>query len=196
LWAWVPLSLALCCGDAHSGADEPSREPWKVEEARVRFNYFDQEGFGYQSQAGPGPAGSERLHVYEPMFYLRVRQNNKVEHTATVAIDVITSASTDAIDVTTSASRFNPYSHRPGGINPPDSQWNFRGSFGGSVEVSQILNPSTWVKAGYGITWQKGELFTPWNSVPFLCTADVTACSGRVREKFPPCLLAELKTPW
>ena len=39
------------------------------------------------------------------MFYLRVRQNSKVEHTVTLPIDVITSASTDAIDATTSASR-------------------------------------------------------------------------------------------
>ena len=41
------------------------------------------------------------------MFYLRVRQNSKVEHTVTLPIDVITSASTDAIDATTSASRHN-----------------------------------------------------------------------------------------
>lgn len=248
LWAIVPLCLALFCGDAHSGADEPSREPWKILEARVRFNYFNQEGFGYQSQAGPGPAGSEKLTVYEPMFYLRVRQNPKVEHTMMIPIDAITSASTDSIDATTSASLhneagtlqfntridtteddtvnvlygghgeewfasifggvgytrdlaqdnatvtvridgsfdfLNPYGHRPGGVVPPGNEWDFRGAFGGNVEVSQILNPTTWVKAGYGITWQKGQLFTPWNSVPFLCTPDVTECLGRVREKFP-----------
>lgn len=107
MWATVPLCLALFCGDAHSGADEPSREPWKIQEARVRFNYFNQEGSGYQSQAGPGPAGSEALAVYEPMFYLRVQQNPKVEHTVMIPIDVVTSASTDAIDATTSASLHN-----------------------------------------------------------------------------------------
>jgi hypothetical protein len=248
LWALVPLSLALFCGDAHSGAEEPARERWKIEEARVRFNYFDQTGFGYQSQAGPGVAGSVRLQVYEPMFYLKVRQNPKVEHTMTIPIDIITSASTDAIDATTSASRYNeagtiqintridttdddtvnvvygghgeewyasifggvgytrdlaqdnatitaridgsfdwftPYGPRPGGVFPEGNAWDFRGSFGGSVEVSQILNATTWVKAGYGVAWQKGELLTPWNSVPFLCTPDVTVCVGRIQEKFP-----------
>jgi hypothetical protein len=248
LWALVPLSLALFCGDAHSGAEEPARERWKIEEARVRFNYFDQTGFGYQSQAGPGVAGFERLQVYEPMFYLKVRQNPKVEHTMTIPIDIITSASTDAIDATTSASRYNeagtiqintridttdddtvnvvygghgeewyasifggvgytrdlaqdnatitaridgsfdwftPYGPRPGGVFPEGNAWDFRGSFGGSVEVSQILNATTWVKAGYGVAWQKGELLTPWNSVPFLCTPDVTVCVGHIQEKFP-----------
>jgi hypothetical protein len=257
LWALVPLSLALFCGDAHSGAEEPQepetpeeqpRERWRVKEARIRFNYFNQEGFGYQSQAGPGPAGSERLWVYEPMFYLKVQQNQKVEHTVTVPIDVITSASTDAIDATTSASRyneagtiqintkvdttdddtvdvvygghgeewyasifggvgytrdlaqdnatvsaridgnfdwFNPYSPRPGGVVPEGNEWDFRGGISGNVEVSQILNPTTWVKAGYGVAWQKGELLTPWNSVPFLCDPSVTVCLGRVQERFP-----------
>ena len=256
VWVLAPFCLAVFCGDAHSGAEEPAqeaaqepaREPWKIQEARVRFNYFNQKGFGYQSQAGPGPKGSERLYVYEPMFYLRVRQNPKVEHTVTIPIDVITSASTDAIDATTSASRYNeagtiqintrvdttdddtvnvvygghgeewyasvfggvgytrdlaqdnatitvrvdgsfdwftPYGHRPGGVVPEGNEWDFRGAFGGSAEVSQILNPTTWVKAGYGITWQKGELFTPWNSVPFLCDPTVSVCIGRIREKFP-----------
>jgi hypothetical protein len=239
LWALLPLCLALFCGDAHSGAEEPAREPWKVEEARIRFNYFSQEGFGYQSQAGPGPAGSEELRVYEPMFYLKVQQNPKVEHTVTIPIDVITSASTDAIDATTSASYhneagtiqintridtteddkvsvvygghgeewyasifggigytrdlaqdnatvtvridgsfdwFTPYGPRPGGVIPEGNEWDFRGSFGGNAEVSQILNPTTWVKAGYGIAWQKGELLTPWNSVPS-CATPLSRCA-------------------
>lgn len=228
--------------------EKQTREPWRVKEARIRFNYFNQEGFGYQSQAGPGPAGSERLWVYEPMFYVRVQQNQKVEHTVTIPIDVITSASTDSIDAMTSASRyneagtiqintkidttdddtvnvtygghgeewyasifggvgytrdlaqdnatitaridanldwFNPYSPRPGGVVPEGNEWDIRAGVSGNVELSQILNPTTWVKAGYGIAWQKGELLTPWNSVPFLCDPDVTMCTGRIQEKFP-----------
>ena len=247
-WALVPLSLALFCGDAHGGAEDAPEEGWRVEEAHVRFNYFDQRGFGYQSQAGPGPAGSERLRVYEPMFYVRARQNSKVTHTVILPIDVITSASTDAIDATTSASRhneagtlqidtrvkatdddtisfvygghveewfrsvfggfgytrdlaqdnatisaridgsfdwFKPYGPWPGGVFPPGNRFDFRGGLSGNVEVSQILSPTTWVKAGYGITWRKGDLLTPWNSVPFLCDPDVTVCLGRVQEKFP-----------
>ncbi|RLB40356.1 MAG: hypothetical protein DRH30_08580, partial [Deltaproteobacteria bacterium] len=103
----MPLSLALFCGNAHSDAEDSSKDGVRVEEAHVRFTYFDQKGFGYQSQAGPGPAGSERLRVYSPMFYVRLRQNDKVEHTITVPIDIITSASTDAIDVVTKASLHN-----------------------------------------------------------------------------------------
>ena len=244
----MPLSLALFCGDAQIRAEDSPEEGWKVEEAHGRFNYFDQKGFGYQSQAGPGPAGSERLRVYEPMFYVRVRQNSKVEHAVALPIDVITSASTDAIDATTSASRhneamtlhidtrvkttnddalkftygghveewfssifggvgytrdlaqdnatitaridgsfdwFKPYGPQPGGVFPPGNHFDVRGGLSGSVEVSQILNPTTWVKAGYGIAWQKGDLLTPWNSVPFLCDPELTVCLGRIQEMFP-----------
>ena len=244
----MPLSLALFCGNAHSDAEDSSKDGVRVEEAHVRFTYFDQKGFGYQSQAGPGPAGSERLRVYSPMFYVRFRQNDKVEHTITVPIDIITSASTDAIDVVTKASLhneavtamidtrvkttdddtlkftygghveewfrsifggvgytrdlaqdnatisvridgsfdwFKPYGPWPRRLVPLTSKFDFRGALSGSVEVSQILSPTTLVKAGYGVAWQKGALLTPWNSVPFLCNPDVTECFARVQEKFP-----------
>ncbi|MEM7433658.1 MAG: DUF3570 domain-containing protein [Myxococcota bacterium] len=228
--------------------DASAREGWRVEESRVRFVYYDQRGFGYQSQAGPGPRGSERLYVYEPMLYLRVRQNRRVQHTVTLPVDVITSASTDAIDVMTSASRtneagtlqfdseiqtsadnrikvtygghgeewfgsvfagmgytrelaqdnatimvrvdgnfdwFKAYGPWPGAEFPEADNYDYRGSFGGSAEVSQILNPTTYVKAGYGATWQRGDLATPWNSVPVFCDDELTVCLARVREVFP-----------
>ncbi len=242
------MCLALFCGNARSDADDSPKDGVRIEEARVRFNYVDQKGFGYQSQAGPGPAGSERLRVYQPMFYVRFRQNPKVEHTITVPIDVITSASTDSIDAISSASRnneaaslnvntrvkitdddtlkftygghgeewyasvfggfgytrdlaqdnatisaridgsfdwFTPYGPWPRTLVPTSSKFDLRGSLSGSVEVSQILGPTTLVKAGYGITWQKGALLTPWNSVPFLCNPGVTECLARLQEKFP-----------
>lgn len=242
------ICLASFCGGEHSGADDSTDEGWTIEEARFRFTYFDQKGLGYQSQAGPGPAGSERLYVYRPSFYVRARQNSRVEHSVTLPIDVITSASTDAIDVTTSASRhneaatlhiesrvdvsdddtlsftygghgeewfasvfggvgytrelaqdnasisvrvdgsfdwFKPYGPRPGGVVPEGNRFDVRGGLGGSVEVFQLLSPTAWLKAGYGITWRKGDLYTPWNSVPFLCTPGVTACLSRLQERFP-----------
>jgi len=247
-WLASVLCLAAFCGVTHSGAEDSPDEGWRIEEARVRFNYFDQKGFGYQSQAGPGPAGSEKLYVYRPMFYVRARQNSKVEHSVTLPIDVITSASTDAIDATTSASRhneavtiqiqtrvdtsdddtlsfvygghveewfasvfggvgytrelaqdnatvsvrvdgsfdwFKPYGPRPGGVVPEGNRFDVRGGVTGNVEVFQILSPTAWVKAGYGITWRKGALLTPWNSVPLFCDPEVTECLGRVQEKFP-----------
>jgi hypothetical protein len=182
------------------------------------------------------------------MLYLRARQNSKVEHTVTIPVDVITSASTDAIDAVSSASLrneavavqidtrvktteddelnflygghveewfrslfggvgytrdlaqdnatvsvkidgsfdvFKPYGPWPGGIFPPGNSHDFRGSLGGSVEASQILSPTTLVKVGYGVTWQKGDLLTPWNSVPILCNPEVTQCLARVQEKLP-----------
>lgn len=247
-WALAALCLAAFCGDSHGGAEDSPDEGWRVEEARFRFNYFNQKGFGYQSQAGPGIAGSERLYVYEPMFYVRARQNSKVEHTVTLPIDVITSASTDAIDALTSASRvnkagtlriesrvktteadtlkfvygghleewfasvfggvgytrdlaqdnatisvrvngsfdsFKPYGPRPGGVTPPGNRFDVRGGVSGNAEVFQILSRTAWVKLGYGITWRKGDLLTPWNSVPVFCNPEVTECLGRVQEKFP-----------
>ena len=247
-WALAVLCVATFCGHARSGADDSSKEGWRIEEAHVRFNYYDQRGFGYQSQAGPGPAGSEELRVYEPMFYLRVRQNPRVQHTVTIPIDVITSASTDSVDAITTASRhneagtvqinddvavtdddevnvvwgvhaeewfysafagigytrdlaqdnatvslridgsfdwFRPYGPWPGGFFPFGNRFDFRGSFGGSIEASQILGPTTLVKGGYGIMWSKGALLTPWNSVPTLCNPDLTECLARVQERFP-----------
>ncbi|MEM8606041.1 MAG: DUF3570 domain-containing protein [Myxococcota bacterium] len=248
------MCFALFCTDTRTGADDnvlreaSERERWRVEESRVRFVYYDQKGFGFQSQAGPGPRGSERLYVYEPMLYVRVRQNKKVQHSVTLPVDIITSASTDSIDALTSASRtneagtlqfdseikptdddtvkvtygghgeewfgsvfagigytrelaqdnatvmvridgnfdwFKAYGPWPGAVFPDGDNYDHRGAFGGSVEMSQILNPRTYVKAGYGATWQKGDLATPWNSVPIFCDPELTTCLARIREKFP-----------
>ena len=256
------MCLALFCGHARTGAedaegsgdaeeevlDADARERWRVEDSRIRFVYYNQKGFGFQSQAGPGPAGSERLYVYEPMLYLRVRQNRRVQHTVTLPIDVITSASTDSIDAMTSASRtneagtiqfdsqiktnedneikvtygghgeewfgsafaglgytrelaqdnatimvrvdgsydwFKAYGPWPGAEFPENDNYDNRGSFSASTEVSQIINPRTFVKGGYGVTWQKGNLATPWNSVPIFCNEDLTECLARIQERFP-----------
>lgn len=245
------LTLVAFCSGARSGAEEEAKPEGRaehVEEARFRFVYYDQDGFGYQSAAQPQPLGSEYLRVLEPMLYLRARQNEKVTHTVTVPVDIITSASTDAVDITTGASRhneagtlqvdtqvqqtpddelkftygghgeewfasafggfgytrdlaednatvsvrvdgsydwFKAYGPWPGAVYPEGNKFNTRASIGGSVELSQILNARTWVKGGYGVTWNQGDLSTPWNSVPFICDGDVTQCSARVQEIFP-----------
>ncbi len=102
----LTLALLVSCAVGATHADD-SDQQWKVEELLMRFSYFTQRGFGYQSQAGPGVRGSETLDVWNPAMMLVARQNEKVQHRLTVPVDIITSASTDAIDVITSASRTN-----------------------------------------------------------------------------------------
>jgi hypothetical protein len=240
------LLLIGICAAASTYADE--RDPgWQIEELSSRFTYYNQSGSGYQSQAGPGVRGFEGLWVWSPSVLLHARQNDRVQHTLLMPVDIITSASTDAIDVLTSASRTNEtltldfttqyaatqddvvqfrygghleewfrsvfgglaYVHelaqdnatigvsangyvdvfRPygpfGGLEPPGNRREVRGSLNVNVEVSQILSPTTLVKGGYGLTWQAGELITPWNSVPVGCNPEVTRCLSRVQEKFP-----------
>ena len=41
-----------------------------------------------------------------------------------------------------------------------------RSSNTGSLGITQVLSPTTLVSAGYGITWQTGELGNTWNIVP------------------------------
>lgn len=242
-WAVVLPIFVGMCGTAPGHADGG----WKVEELLSRLTYFNQAGFGYQSQAGPGPKGSELLHVWNPAVYLRIRQSEKVEHTIVAPVDIITSASTDALDAITSASLTNeaftvdittryeetdddtmsfrygahveewyqsvfagvgyakelaednatvalningsfdvflPYGP-DGELTPPGNERDRRGAFNTNLEFSQILSRTTLVKVGYGLTWQVGELITPWNSVPILCNSDVTACLGRIQDRFP-----------
>ncbi len=68
-----------------------------IESARVRYSHYDQEGHGYQSQAGPSP-GSEALTVEQPQLEIVANQGSKFTHRLWVPIDVITQASADAID--------------------------------------------------------------------------------------------------
>jgi hypothetical protein len=79
---------------------------------------------------------------------------------------------------------FRPYGPF-GGLEPPGDRRAVRGSLNLNAEASQILSPTTLVKASYGFTWQAGELITPWNSVPIGCNPEVTLCLGRVQERFP-----------
>lgn len=104
----APLILALSLLARSAGADDPDLSgdaildhpsPFHIESARVRYTHFDQNGLGYQSQAGPvrGP-GSEELTVEQPQLEVIAKQGDKITYRLWVPIDVITSASTEAID--------------------------------------------------------------------------------------------------
>ena len=80
-----------------SDQDILGRANWHVESTRVRFTHYDQDGHGFQSQAG-GPPGSEALTVEQPQAEIVVRQGKKITHRFWIPVDVITSASADAID--------------------------------------------------------------------------------------------------
>lgn len=73
-----------------------------------RFAWFDQDGRGYQSQAGTwvGP-GSEALRVLQPAMFVRAAQGDDVVFDLSLQVDVVTSASADALDAVTTASRTN-----------------------------------------------------------------------------------------
>jgi hypothetical protein len=83
-------------------------EGWRVEGFRLRFSYYDQYGHGYQSQAGPrlGP-GSERVTVAQGIAQVDIRQSDKVTHSITVPVDVISAASPNALDAISNASSVN-----------------------------------------------------------------------------------------
>jgi hypothetical protein len=107
--------------------------------------------------------------VFGGLAYVRsVAQNN-----ATLGVSV-----NGYVDV------FRPYGP-DGGLTPPGNERDIRGAFNANAEVTQILSRTTLVKGSYGFTWQAGELLTPWNSVPVGCDPEVTACEGRVQERFP-----------
>ncbi len=81
-----------------------------VESITTRISGFEQNGLGYQSQAGPvqGP-GSERLTVLEPQVEIVATQGDRLTHRLWIPFDVVTNASPNAIsrsiDVVSSASR-------------------------------------------------------------------------------------------
>ncbi len=91
------------------GEAEQTPKRASIEQVRARLTFYDQDGRGYQSKAGPpeGP-GSERLQVLQPMGMVTIRQANPaIAHTVTMAVDVVSAASADALDAVSSASRYN-----------------------------------------------------------------------------------------
>lgn len=81
---------------------------WKLEDVALRGVYFDQDGHGYQSQAGPpGGPGSEATWIVEPWAQITLRQSKKIRHELTIPVDIVSAASPDALDAVSSASRRN-----------------------------------------------------------------------------------------
>lgn len=91
---------------------------YRIESVAARFTYFDQDGLGYQSAAGPaaGP-GSERATIAEPQSEVVASIGDRLVERVAVSIDVITAASPNhklfgipvgtPVDVISSPSRVN-----------------------------------------------------------------------------------------
>lgn len=103
----VASPIFVFAEDPETEAEEPS-EGMEVDELRFRFATMIQRGHGFQSQDGPqGEAGSEELLIFQPMALVGLQQNERVHHTLTIPVDIVSSASTDALDATTHASLWN-----------------------------------------------------------------------------------------
>lgn len=116
----VPVRAQGPAGESYVTAEEaggpspgaPESATWRLEAARLRIAYYDQRGWGPQSQANPRVVdgverGSERLRVWQPSAQFVVRQSDDVVHQLTLPVDIVTSASADALDAVSSASRVN-----------------------------------------------------------------------------------------
>jgi hypothetical protein len=87
-------------GGSFSDADVLGQEPAvKVDLVQTRVSAYEQNGHGYQSQAGPlaGP-GSEKLQVLQVQGEFVMEQGDRLTHRVWVPVDLVTSASANAID--------------------------------------------------------------------------------------------------
>jgi hypothetical protein len=152
----------------------------KVEELRFRFTMFEQSGHGYQSQAGRyGQPGDERLLVYQPMTFLAVRQSATIRHTASLPVDIVSSASADALDAISTASR-----HNEAGTADVTTTWaatpdlnlsfrygahveeNFRSGFGGPAIDYSFAEDNTVLGANLLYVYDQFDPITPGGKDP------------------------------
>lgn len=71
----------------------------RVESVMTRITAFEQNGHGYQSQAGPLlGAGSEHATILEPTAEVVASQGDRLRHRWTIPVDIVTAASPDAVD--------------------------------------------------------------------------------------------------
>jgi hypothetical protein len=106
-------ALAEARADDLSNAAILGAEPYfRIESVRLRFTHFDQQGHGYQSQAGPSP-GLETVTVEQPQLEIVAKQGKNLTHRFWIPVDIVTAASPDATDgwpppdAVTEASRIN-----------------------------------------------------------------------------------------
>jgi len=108
----VAAAPARAQEDLPAGSILAPREGFRIESVAMRTTYYDQMGYGFQSQAGPaqGP-GSEQLTVWQPQLDVTARQGDRVTYRLLIPVDIVTAASPDAIDgkvdAVSSASRYN-----------------------------------------------------------------------------------------
>jgi hypothetical protein len=106
---------------APAHADEPlgaaailgPPRPFTIESFTTRYTHYDQDGHGFQSQAGPltfprvpaGQPGSEFVEVDQAQFELVARQGDDIVHRLWIPVDIVSAASPDALDAVSTASR-------------------------------------------------------------------------------------------
>jgi hypothetical protein len=81
-----------------------------VQSVRARYTHFDQDGHGFQSQAGRTSndmPGLETVTVEQPQLEIIATQGEKITHRLWLPVDIITAASPDALDAVSTASRQN-----------------------------------------------------------------------------------------
>jgi hypothetical protein len=87
--------------------------PFTIESMTTRYTHYDQDGHGYQSQAGPmtfprvrpGMPGSEFVEVDQAQFEVIARQGDDIVHRLWIPLDIVSAASPDALDAISTASR-------------------------------------------------------------------------------------------
>jgi hypothetical protein len=116
-----PLLLLALVLAARARADTPlgaaailgEPRPFTIESVATRYTHYDQDGHGYQSQAGPltfprvmpGMPGSEFVEVEQAQFEVIARQGNDLVHRLWIPVDIVSAASPDALDAVSTASR-------------------------------------------------------------------------------------------
>jgi hypothetical protein len=117
----APLVALLLVMVAPARADEPlgaaailgAPRPFTIESVTTRYTHYDQDGHGYQSQAGPltfprimaGMPGSEFVEVEQAQIEVIARQGDDIVHRLWIPLDIVSAASPDALDAVSAASR-------------------------------------------------------------------------------------------